>query len=107
MANEENTVNNIKAKIEKGKEVKKMPHYLRYVKDVFSSKEPINEEDAKYDNKTRREGIRNLWAYSYEDERIKIPWKDMSFENWIKEVVMVSTEIMAEIDTDGCARGAT
>ncbi|GJV68103.1 hypothetical protein Tco_1483612 [Tanacetum coccineum] len=54
--------------------------------------EPTNEESdqlwascdpctKKCDNKTRREDIRNLWAYSYNDKRIKIPWKDMPFEN--------------------------
>ncbi|GKA07247.1 hypothetical protein Tco_0686471 [Tanacetum coccineum] len=38
----------------------------------------------KCDSKTIREDIRNLWAYSYDDERIKILWKDMPFSNWVK-----------------------
>ncbi|GJU55100.1 hypothetical protein Tco_1228814 [Tanacetum coccineum] len=125
LTNEDNMVNKVKAKFEKVKEVKKMPEYLKYVEDTFSSKEPINKEDVvtdsyrkvdhrmissdkakqevhrcepskeesdqlwvscnpcieKCDNETRRRDIRNLWAYSYEDERIKIPGKDMLFKD--------------------------
>ncbi|GJW01415.1 hypothetical protein Tco_1556666 [Tanacetum coccineum] len=72
----------------------------------------------KCDSETRREDVRNLWAYIYDDDRIKIPWKDMPFENWIKfclqvklnnieEVAVNCTGIMAEIDMDGLAQGAT
>ncbi|GKD82575.1 hypothetical protein Tco_1349414 [Tanacetum coccineum] len=56
--------------------------------------------------------------HCYDDERIKIPWKDMPFEDWnkfllgvkpnnIKEVAVDCTGIMAEIDTDRRAQGAT
>ncbi|GKB12264.1 hypothetical protein Tco_0846187 [Tanacetum coccineum] len=103
-------------------EVKVFLGFEKYVKDVFSSKELINEEDAinesstkddhrivsskisieevhwyesmeaysresdqlwasydpcadTCDYKTKRKDIRNLWAYSYDDKRFKIPWK--------------------------------
>ncbi|GJS26136.1 hypothetical protein Tco_0486756, partial [Tanacetum coccineum] len=50
LTNEDNMVNKVKAKIEKVKEVKKMPEYFKYVEDTFSSKEPINEEDVVTDS---------------------------------------------------------
>ncbi|GJZ01757.1 hypothetical protein Tco_0519718 [Tanacetum coccineum] len=85
------------------------------IENVLASCDPCAE---KCDNKNKIEDIRNLWAYSYDDERIKIPWKDMPFEDWnkfllgvkpnnIKEVVVDCTRIMAEIDTDRRAQGAT
>ncbi|GJY93621.1 hypothetical protein Tco_0509403 [Tanacetum coccineum] len=50
LTNEDDTVNKVKEKNGKGLKkvcaVKKMPNYLKYVKDVFSSKKSINDVDA-------------------------------------------------------------
>ncbi|GJT43358.1 hypothetical protein Tco_0952073 [Tanacetum coccineum] len=57
LKNEDNTVNKVKVKIEKVKKVRKMPEYVKYVNDVFSSKEPTNEEDAVTTSKGKRNGM--------------------------------------------------
>ncbi|GJX43026.1 hypothetical protein Tco_0259702 [Tanacetum coccineum] len=62
LKNEDNTVNKVKVKMEKVKKVRKMPEYVKYVKDVFSSKEPTNEEDASNGNAGIKECVMQVKA---------------------------------------------